>query len=141
MEIKTLELFGGIGSPRKVLENLGLNVKHIDYVEWWKHPVEAYNRIWKENKYVGTIAASTNTKILVDAIDPIPGIPIFIIDNKLYHLRVLTQRETWRLMGWDDISIDKVIDMPKTHMYHMAGNAIVIQVLEAIFKELIDIKG
>jgi DNA (cytosine-5)-methyltransferase 1 len=75
-------------------------------------------------------------KIMVDAIEPIEGVPIFIIDNKPYHLRVLTQRETWRLMGWDDNSIDKVIDMPKTHMYHMAGNAIVIQVLEAIFKEL-----
>lgn len=95
-----------------------------------------HNRIWK-NKYVGTIAASTNTKILVNAINPIPGIPIFIIDNKPYHLRVLTQREVWRLMGWDDNSIDKIINMPKTHLYHMAGNAIVIPVLEAIFKELI----
>ncbi len=84
-----------------------------------------------------TITTTQNTsKILVDAIEPIEGVPIFIIDNKPYHLRVLTQRETWRLMGWDDNSIDKVIDMPKTHMYHMAGNAIVVQVLEAIFKEL-----
>lgn len=84
-----------------------------------------------------TITTSpTTSKILSEAIEPIEGVPIFIIDNKPYHLRVLTQRETWRLMGWDDNSIDKVIDMPKTHMYHMAGNAIVIQVLEAIFKEL-----
>lgn len=30
MKIKTLELFGGIGSPRKTLENLGIEVKHID---------------------------------------------------------------------------------------------------------------
>jgi DNA (cytosine-5)-methyltransferase 1 len=84
-----------------------------------------------------TITTSpTTSKILSEAIEPIEGVPIFIIDGKPYHLRVLTQRETWRLMGWDDNSIDKVIDMPKTHMYHMAGNAIVIQVLEAIFKEL-----
>ncbi|WP_339021257.1 DNA (cytosine-5-)-methyltransferase [Spiroplasma endosymbiont of Atherix ibis] len=100
----------------------------------------SHNRIWKEDKYVGTIAALSNTKIKVEAIEPIPNVPIFIIEGKPYHLRILTQREAWRLMGWDDKSIDKVIDMPKTHMYHMAGNAIVIQVLEAIFKELINIK-
>jgi DNA (cytosine-5)-methyltransferase 1 len=96
----------------------------------------SHNRVWKSDKYVGTIAASANTKIAIDAIEPIEGVPIFIIDNKPYHLRVLTQRETWRLMGWDDNSIDQVIDMPKTHMYHMAGNAIVIPVIEAIYKEL-----
>jgi DNA (cytosine-5)-methyltransferase 1 len=84
-----------------------------------------------------TITTSpTTSKILSEAIEPIEGVPIFIIDGKPYHLRVLTQRETWRLMGWDDNSIDKVIDMPKTHMYHMAGNAIVIPVIEAIYKEL-----
>lgn len=31
--IKILELFGGIGAPRKVLMNLGVDVKSIDYVE------------------------------------------------------------------------------------------------------------
>jgi DNA-cytosine methyltransferase len=96
----------------------------------------SHNRVWKSDKYVGTIAASANTKIAVDAIEPIEGVPIFIIDNKPYHLRVLTERETWRLMGWKDKDIDKVIDMPKTHLYTMSGNAIVIQVLEAIYKEL-----
>lgn len=32
--IKILELFGGIGAPRKALINLGVNHKSIDYVEW-----------------------------------------------------------------------------------------------------------
>jgi len=27
-------------------------------------------------------------------IEPIPGVPIFMIDNKPYHLRVLTPRES-----------------------------------------------
>ena len=31
--IKILELFGGIGAPRKALMNLGVDVKSIDYVE------------------------------------------------------------------------------------------------------------
>ncbi|AIW85335.1 DNA (cytosine-5-)-methyltransferase family protein [Bacillus mycoides] len=32
--IKILELFGGIGAPRKALVNLGIDHKAIDYVEW-----------------------------------------------------------------------------------------------------------
>ena len=31
--IKILELFGGIGSPRCALRNIGIPVKAIDYVE------------------------------------------------------------------------------------------------------------
>ncbi|NFH88565.1 DNA (cytosine-5-)-methyltransferase, partial [Clostridium botulinum] len=31
--IQILELFGGIGAPRKALINLGVPVKAIDYVE------------------------------------------------------------------------------------------------------------
>ncbi len=49
-KIKVLELFGGICSPRQALKNIGVDVKHIDYVEWWKWAVEAYNRLF-ENKY------------------------------------------------------------------------------------------
>jgi DNA (cytosine-5)-methyltransferase 1 len=32
MIIKILELFGGIGSPRVALRNLGIDIKSIDYV-------------------------------------------------------------------------------------------------------------
>lgn len=31
--LKILELFGGIEAPRKALENIGFNIKSIDYVE------------------------------------------------------------------------------------------------------------
>ena len=30
--LKILELFGGIGAPRKALQNLGYQLKSIDYV-------------------------------------------------------------------------------------------------------------
>jgi|GEM_PF-4724995 len=32
--LKVLELFGGIGAPRQALENLKVDYKIIDYVEW-----------------------------------------------------------------------------------------------------------
>lgn len=43
---KILELFGGIGAPRKALENLGFDIKSIDYVEILPHAVMAYNAIF-----------------------------------------------------------------------------------------------
>ncbi len=44
--IKILELFGGIGAPRKALENLKVDIKSIDYVEILPHAVTAYNRMF-----------------------------------------------------------------------------------------------
>lgn len=48
--IKILELFGGIGAPRKALENLGVEHKSIDYVEWNEKAVRSYNAIF-DNRY------------------------------------------------------------------------------------------
>lgn len=48
--LKILELFGGIGAPRKALENLGINLKSIDYVEILPYAVDAYNKIF-DNSY------------------------------------------------------------------------------------------
>ena len=41
-----LELFGGVGAPRRALELCGLNVKSIDYVEILPYAVMAYNNIF-----------------------------------------------------------------------------------------------
>lgn len=48
--LKILELFGGIGAPRKALENLGFDIKSIDYVEILPYAVMAYNAIF-DNGY------------------------------------------------------------------------------------------
>jgi DNA (cytosine-5)-methyltransferase 1 len=48
--IKILELFGGIGSPRKAMLNLGVKHKAIDYVEIDEKAVRAYNALY-DNRY------------------------------------------------------------------------------------------
>ncbi|WP_368531953.1 DNA cytosine methyltransferase [Cytobacillus horneckiae] len=48
--IKILELFGGIGAPRKALINLGVDHKSIDYVEWNAKAVRTYNAMF-DNRY------------------------------------------------------------------------------------------
>ncbi|URZ15310.1 DNA cytosine methyltransferase [Clostridium felsineum] len=48
--IQTLELFGGIGAPRKAFVNLGIDIKAIDYVEIDEKAVRSYNAMFK--KYI-----------------------------------------------------------------------------------------
>lgn len=46
--IQILELFGGIGSPRCALRNLGIPTKAIDYVEIDENAVRSYNSMFRE---------------------------------------------------------------------------------------------
>ena len=52
-------------------------------------------------------------------------------------IRRLTPRECWRLMGFADEDYDKAAAVnSETQLYKQAGNSIVVQVLEAIFMEM-----
>lgn len=54
-----------------------------------------------------------------------------------FRIRKLTPRECWRLMGFDDSDFDKVDGkLSNTQLYKQAGNSIVVNVLEAIYKQL-----
>lgn len=46
--MQILELFGGIGSPRVALKNLGVPVKSIDYVEIDEKAVRSYNAMFAD---------------------------------------------------------------------------------------------
>lgn len=53
-------------------------------------------------------------------------------------IRKLTPRECFRLMGVADYDIDKVLrNQSDSSLYHLAGDSIVVNVLMAIFKEMI----
>ena len=54
-------------------------------------------------------------------------------------IRKLTPKECWRLMGFDDTDIDKCISakLSNTQLYKQAGNSIVVNVVEEIFKILL----
>ena len=53
-------------------------------------------------------------------------------------IRKLTPKECWRLMGFDDEDVDKCIKVgiSNAQLYKQAGNSIVVNVLESIFREL-----
>lgn len=55
-------------------------------------------------------------------------------------IRKLTPRECWRLMGFTDTDFDKAkaAGVSDSQLYKQAGNSIVVNVLEAIFREMIE---
>lgn len=58
-------------------------------------------------------------------------------EEGLYPARRLTPRETWRFMGVTDDDYDKASSLvSKTSLYKQSGNSIVVQVLEALYREL-----
>lgn len=57
-------------------------------------------------------------------------------------IRYITPRESFRLMGLTDTDIDKIqqLDISDNQQYKLAGNSIVVNVLEAIFQSLFENK-
>ena len=58
-------------------------------------------------------------------------------------IRKLTPLECWRLMGFPDDAFYKAQAVPtsNTQLYKQAGNSIVVNVLEEIFKKLFNKEG
>lgn len=58
--------------------------------------------------------------------------------TKNYRIRKLTPKECGRLMGVRDDDIDKMsVNQSNSSLYHMFGDSIVVDVLMAIFKQMI----
>lgn len=61
--IQMIELFGGIGSPRIALRNIGIPVKSIDYVEIDEKAVRSYNAMFEDElKYKTQSVVGWNLK-------------------------------------------------------------------------------
>lgn len=113
--------------------NAGLVFK--DYTNFYTYPRSSdgklingsHNRAWKTDKYIGCIPASK-----------IPQIGE--IKDKHLLFRYLTQRECFRLMGFTDEDFDRILmkKIPRSVLYQLAGNSIVVPVLESIFKVILD---
>lgn len=68
------------------------------------------------------------------------GGQIPMIDENNVAVRRLTPKECFRLMGFEDSDIDILISngISNTQLYKMAGNSIVVTMLEFIFCEMFD---
>ncbi|RMI79792.1 hypothetical protein DIX58_00790 [Streptococcus iniae] len=62
----------------------------------------------------------------------------YAVELPEYRIRKLTPKECWRLMGCSDEDFEKAEQVnSNTQLYKQAGNAIVVDVLEAIFRQLL----
>ena len=98
-----------------------------DYFQWYeKGHYESDTRAWKD-RVSGTICTTPKIKYASGG-------------GKMNNLRIrkLTPRECFRLMGVKDEDFDKVAkNQSDSSLYHLAGDSIVVNVLMAIFKELL----
>ena len=84
--------------------------------KWQKEPLKEKSRTILANKSNGGVG---------------------LIDTNL-RIRKLTPKECFRLMGVKDEDYDKIAkNQSDSSLYHLAGDSIVVNVLMAIFKELI----
>ena len=61
-----------------------------------------------------------------------------IAELRSCRIRKLTPKECWRLMGFSDEHFEKASQVcSNTQLYRQAGNSIVVNVLEAILKNLL----
>lgn len=60
--------------------------------------------------------------------------------NEEFAIRKLTPKECFRLMGFDDSDVDLLIEngISNTQLYKMAGNSIVVNMLEFLFCQIFD---
>ena len=77
-----------------------------------------------------------NTQGVVNALTTVQKDNL-VMETPRYRIRKLTPRECWRLMGYTDEDFDRAAAVnSNTQLYKEAGNAIVKQVLMAIFRQL-----
>ena len=97
----------------------------------WDKQLEIHRRVYSINGISPTIhtSAGGNTERKV-----------MIMEKEKIRVRKLTPLECWRLMGFDDEDFYKAkgVGMSDTQLYKQAGNSIVVNVLEEIFKNLFD---
>lgn len=98
-----------------------------NYIEWYeKGKLDMDCRAWKEEKIVGALMTTANkNKILKSDLT----------------IRNLTPREMFRLMGVKDGDFENCArNQSNASLSHLAGDSIVVDVLMAIFKEMIEQK-
>lgn len=112
--VQILELFGGIGSPRCALRNIGIPVKAT---------------VIKDFAYTITTRQDRT--------------PAQVIDMGNGRYRYLTELECWRLQGYNDSDFYAAAAVHKRKgrytmpLYKQAGNSIPVTIFESMFRKIL----
>ena len=124
--------------PRMVLEMM--EVKIIGQMDNTNdHTFEIVNRVYDKNQLSPTITTCAGGGRQPKIIEETKQKDNLILESKIhYRIRKITPRECWRLMGYTDADFDSAQEagVSNSQLYKQAGNAIVKQVLMAIFKQM-----
>lgn len=140
--MKIIELFAGIGSQAMALRNIGADYEIVGISEIDKFAFASYNgnrqpkvvtefpENFSKNKYNIKISPVIKTK---------DGQCLSDLIETGYIIRKLTPLECWRVMDFSDEDFEKAkaVGTSDTQLYKQAGNSIVVDVLEGIFKNII----
>ena len=105
-----------------------------------------YSDFEKENGYIPELFNPYHKKEITDIVptqstqcgSTTSSATVLLKDN--LRIRKLTPKECFRLMGFDDEDFEKASQVnSNAQLYKQAGNSIVVQVLEAIFRELLGV--
>ena len=125
---------GGNLQP-KIIEGEEMRIEETECVGglgklWGKTQYHQQDRVYK-----GDVALAQNAQM------PKGSYNYIVEEKKKYRIRKLTPLECWRLMGYTDEDFTNAEGVnSNTQLYKEAGNAIVKQVLMAIFSQM-GIKG
>lgn len=124
----TLTTMGGGNREPKILSYV--DKKYNNFIEDKGYFPEMFNPY--HTKEIGNIAPTQTTQCASTTSSST------ICINNGTRVRKLTPLECWRLMSFDDEDFDKAEKVnSNTQLYKQAGNSIVVNVLEKIFKNLL----
>lgn len=125
---------------KKVDEKYYLSEKNIDCILKWKSYQNPFDSICAYNSISPTITTRVvDSASMVLYSHKLSERSIIKKRDELKYLSIrrLTEKECWRLMGFDDESFSRAKKKVRnSQLYKQAGNSIVVDVLMAIFKKL-----
>lgn len=82
---------------------------------------------------------SPTTTLVGDIVDD-SGRGAIVVGGHKFHVRKLTPRECYRIMGWEDDLIDEILSLKLSDSSHyfVCGNSIVVTCLMALFGEMLN---
>jgi len=119
------------------------NTSLIEYDNLYPR-IKGFNRmtgfICDINGVSQTIRANSGGNTEVKIAEPIGQNEVVVETSVRY--RKVTPKECWRLMGFDDGSFERAAQVnSNSQLYKQAGNSIVVNVLMAIFGQMIQKEG
>lgn len=128
---------------KEVDEKYYLSNEKLRTINRWKSLERPLERVYGKNSIANTLTTrsgaecgslATYSEQFEETTNIVPLLETEELSSKI---RKLTPKEHWKLMGFDDVDVEKAAKVcSNSRLYKQAGNSIVVDVLMAIFKEL-----